>query len=134
VEAGRLRCGQMRPLVVLDTNMLLAPFQFGVDVISEIDRLLPGAKLYVLSGTVRELDKVAEQGVKEKKYALLAKKLIAANHIEIIEKDGPVDRELVEIAKRGAYVATNDKELRRRIREVGGHTIFLREKNRLEMD
>ncbi len=124
----------MRPIVVLDTNMLLVPFQFGVDVISEVERILPGAQLYILRGTIRELDKVAKQGVKEKKYALLAKKLIEVNHIGIIERDGPVDRELVEIAKRGAYVATNDRELRRKIREAGGHTIFLREKNRLDMD
>ncbi|NPA76592.1 MAG: hypothetical protein GXN93_02455 [Candidatus Diapherotrites archaeon] len=124
----------MRPIVVIDTNMLLAPFQFGVDVISEIQRLVPGAQIFVLRGTIRELDRVAKQGVKEKKYAQLAKKLITINGIQLIDRDGPVDTLLVELASKGAYVATNDRELRRRIREVGGHTLFLREKNRLEMD
>ena len=124
----------MRPIVIIDTNMLLAPFQFGVDVISEIQRLVPGAELFVLRGTIKELDRVAKQGVKEKKYAQLAKKLIEINGIRIIDREGPVDTLLVEMASAGAYVATNDRELRRRIREAGGHTLFLREKNRLEMD
>ncbi len=124
----------MRPMVFIDTNMLLAPFQFGVDVISEIERLVPGADLYVLSGTIRELDRIAERGTKERKYAALAKKLISIHRIRIIEREGPVDSVLVELAKNGAYVATNDRDLRRRIREAGGHTLFLRELNRLEMD
>lgn len=123
----------MRPIVAIDTNMLLVPFQFGVDIFEEIRRLVPGAKIVVLKGTIRELNKIAEQGIKEKKYALLAKKLLDINRVEIINRDGPVDSELVRLAKEGAIIATNDRELKKRVWEAGGRVIALREKNRLEL-
>jgi rRNA-processing protein FCF1 len=124
----------MRPIVALDTNMLLVPFQFGVDIIDEVQRLVPGAKLVVIRGTISELNRIAKQGVKEKKYSMLAKKLIEVNHIEILPEDGPVDTKLVKLAEKGVIIATNDRELKRRVKEVGGRVIYLREKNRLEMD
>ncbi|HIP74259.1 MAG TPA: DNA-binding protein [Euryarchaeota archaeon] len=123
----------MRPVVAIDTNMLLVPFQFGVDIFEEIKRLVPGAKIVILRGTIRELDKIAGQGVKEKKYARLAKRLVEVHKVEIIDRDGPVDSELVRLAKKGVIIATNDRELKRRVWEAGGKVISLREKNRLEM-
>lgn len=123
----------MRPIVALDTNMLLVPFQFGVDVFEEIERLLPGARVVILKGTVRELDRIAEQGAKEKKYVKLAKRLIEIRRVEIIDRDGPVDSELLRLAKGGAIIATNDRELKKKVWGAGGRVIALREKNRLEL-
>ncbi len=123
----------MRPIVAVDTNMLLVPFQFGIDIFSEIRRLVPNARIVVLKGTIRELDKIAKQGVKEKKYVTLAKKLLDINRAEIIDRDGPVDSELVRLAKEGAIIATNDRELKRRVWEAGGRVIAMREMNRLEL-
>ena len=123
----------MRSIVAVDTNMLLVPFQFGIDIFSEIRRLVPNARVVVLRGTIRELDKIAKQGVKERKYVTLAKKLLDINRVEIIDRDGPVDSELVRLAKEGAIIATNDKELKKRVWEAGGRVIAMREKNRLEL-
>ncbi len=123
----------MRPIVAIDTNMLLVPFQFGVDIFEEIRRLVPGARIVVLRGTIRELEKIAERGVKERKYATLAKKLLDINRVEIINRDGPVDSELVRLAREGAIIATNDRKLKRRVWEAGGRVIALRERNRLEL-
>ena len=123
----------MRQIVAVDTNMLLVPFQFGVDIFEEIRRLIPNARIVVLKGTIRELNKIAEQGTKEKKYVTLAKKLLDINRVEIIDRDGPVDSELVRLAREGAIVATNDRELKKRVWEAGGRVIALREKNRLEL-
>jgi len=123
----------VRPIVAVDTNMLLVPFQFGIDIFSEIRRLVPNARIVVLKGTIRELDKIAKQGVKEKKYVTLAKKLLDINRAEIIDRDGPVDSELVRLAKEGAIIATNDRELKRRVWEAGGRVIAMREMNRLEL-
>lgn len=123
----------MRPIVALDTNMLLVPFQFGVDIFDEIRRLVPGAKIVVLKGTIRELNKIAEQGVKEKKYVLLAKRLLDMHRVEIVNRDGPVDSELLRLAREGVIIATNDRELKRKVWDVGGRVIALREKNRLEL-
>jgi rRNA-processing protein FCF1 len=123
----------VRPVVALDTNILLVPFQFGVDIFEEIQRLVPGARLVVLKGTLRELDKIANQGTKEKKWVALVKKLLEKHHVEILPKDGPVDRKLAELAKSGVIIATNDRELKNKVWSAGGKVISLREKNRLEL-
>ena len=121
------------PVVAVDTNMLLAPFQFGVDVFEEIRRLVPGAKIVVLKNSIGELDKIAKQGVKERKYVALAKKLLDVNRVEIINRGGSVDSELLRLAKEGVIIATNDKELKRKVWDAGGRVIALRERNRLEL-
>ena len=121
------------PVVAVDTNMLLAPFQFGVDVFEEIRRLVPGAKIVVLKNSIGELDKIAKQGVKERKYVVLAKKLLDVNRVEIINRGGSVDSELLRLAKEGVIIATNDKELKRKVWAAGGRVIALRERNRLEL-
>ena len=121
------------PVVAVDTNMLLVPFQFGVDVFEEIRRLVPGAKIVVLKNSIGELDKIAKQGVKERKYVVLAKKLLDVNRVEIINRGGSVDSELLRLAKEGVIIATNDKELKRKVWDAGGRVIALRERNRLEL-
>jgi len=130
---GWLWCSKVIPIVAIDTNMLLAPFQFGVDIFEEIRRLVPEAKIVVLKNSIEELDKIAKQGVKERKYVILAKKLLDVNRVEIICRSGSVDSELVQLAKDGIIIATNDKELKKKVWEAGGQVMALRERNRLEL-
>lgn len=128
-----IRCCKVTQVVAIDTNMLLAPFQFGIDVFEEIQRLVPGAKLIALKGTVDELNKIADRGEKEKKFVALAKKLLEVNRVELVNKEGAVDSELLRLARGGVIIATNDKELKKRIWKAGGRVIAIRGKNRLEL-
>jgi len=122
-----------RPLVVLDTNMLLVPLQFGVDVFDEIQRLVPGARMAVVRGTLEELDRIASRGGRDARYARLAKRMILLKSLEVLDIDGPVDPALVELAKQGAIIATNDRLLKRRVWAVGARVIALRDKGHLEL-
>lgn len=122
-----------RPLVVLDTNMLLVPLQFGVDVFDEIQRLVPGARMAIVRGTLEELDRIASRGGRDARYARLAKRMILLKNLEVLNIDGPVDPALVELAKQGAIIATNDRLLKRRVWAVGSRVIALRDKGHLEL-
>ena len=119
--------------VVLDTNILLVPYQFGVDVLEEIKRILPGVKVYTIPQVVREVKKLARGSLHERLGARIAERLLERIKVLDVDPEIPTDRMLVHLAKEGYVIATNDRELRRRIREVGGYSIYLREKNHLEL-
>ncbi len=130
MEADRLR---HRPIVVLDTNMLMVPYQFGVDILEEIARLVPGARIVTIPQVIKELEKLEHRGLKERLGARIAKKLLERIDILEIDPELPTDTALVELASKGCIIATNDKRLKRRVWDVGGKIISLRERNRLEL-
>lgn len=124
--------------VILDANFLLVPFQFKVDIFSEIEALIGGFEPIVLSTTVEELKKLS--AVKSEK----ARRSFSAA-LELVKKCRIVDVELrpgesyddaiLRVANEGKYiVATNDSRLRGRLRDKGITTIFLRQKSHLEVD
>ncbi len=132
MEARRVRD---RPVVVLDTNMLMVPYQFRVNIFSEISRLVPGAKIVTIPQVLKELKELERRGKKEQLGARLALKLIKEKRVDVldVDKDVPTDRALVQLAEQGFIIATNDKELKKRVWKVGGTVIALRERNRLEI-
>ncbi|MCX6804086.1 MAG: hypothetical protein NTY48_06000, partial [Candidatus Diapherotrites archaeon] len=73
-----------------------------------------------------ELEGIGKSDKKVKKEVVIVKQLLKNNNVKVIEsKREDVDSELVELSKDYA-IATNDKELRRRIKEAGGKTIYIR--------
>ncbi len=119
--------------VVLDTNMLLVPYQFGVDIFEEIQRILPGVKVYTIPQVIKEIEKLSRGNLNERLGAKIAKRLLERVEVLPVDETLPTDTILVELAKDGYVIATNDRLLRKRVREVGGYTIYLRERSHLEM-
>lgn len=123
--------------VILDTNFMLIPFYFGVDIFSEIDRICPFAyRLVMLSPSIRELEEIeTNQRGKSKKAAAMARALLNAKPVTIQETDeGHVDDIIVKTARPGSdIVATQDKGLRKRLREHGVARIVLRQKKYLQL-
>ena len=120
--------------VILDTNMLLVPYQFGVDILEEIQRILPGVKVYTVPQVLKEVEKLERYGkLHEKLAAKIAKELLKGVEILKVNKSAPTDSILLELAKEGFVIATNDRELRKKIQKVGGYSLYLREKNHLEL-
>ncbi|MDP2906673.1 MAG: DNA-binding protein [Nanoarchaeota archaeon] len=103
--------------VILDTNFLLAIGQFGIDVFSELERICDFPyKVFVLDKTIGELNKVLTTGGKDKAAAKLALSLVKEK-VEVIKtSDGYVDDILVQLANEDNLVATQDKELKNRIK------------------
>ena len=132
MEVDRLRYSKVKG-VVIDTNMFLVPYQLGIDVLEEIRRLLPGIRVYTIPPVLREIKRLSESGnTNERLAARIGLKI--AEQVEVLSIEGDsADRVLLELAKKGFIVATNDRELRRKIREAGGLTVFVRKRDHLEV-
>lgn len=108
--------------IILDTNFLLIPAQFNVDIFTEINRIiLEKYRLFVLDKTIDELKKITKdkkQTQKNKRAAKLALQLIKAKNIKILKtkEDLPVDDLIVKL--KGCMIATQDLGLKRRLKGV----------------
>ena len=125
--------------VVLDANFFFISSQFNVDVFEELANLVNRRfKPVLLSSTQRELQGLAESSSpKQRKQAQLALRLAEKCRVVAVEKGltETYDDVIVRVATEWkSPVATNDRELRKRLRKVGVPVIFLRQKHRLEME
>lgn len=125
--------------VLLDSNFLFIPLQFGVDIFEELQRLLGGlVRCVVPSPVVEELQLIRQEAnpklKREINFALsLAERCETAE--ERVEAGETVDDALVRLARRWRCpVATNDTELRRRLRAEGVPVIYLRQRAYLEVE
>lgn len=124
--------------VVLDTNFLLIPFQFKVDIFSEISRICRfNCKLCIFEQSINELEKIIKgQSGKDKKAAQFALKLIKLKDIGIIksnQREGYVDSLILNSLAEGDVVATQDSQLKKELLKKGSTVIILRQKKYLEL-
>ena len=129
----------MATRIILDTNFLFVPSQFHLDIFEELDRLIgQHVEPLILSSTLRELRKLAQSySVKKSKQALLGLKL--AEKCSVIEVRPKSDESNDDVILRTAVdtkcpVATNDRELRKKLRAAGVSVVFLRQKSTLAVD
>lgn len=122
---------------ILDTNFLVDCMMWKVDFISEIGRILPFQyRLAVVDKTIDELDMLAKEGkLIAKLGARLAKQVIAKKEISIIKTDkkGYTDTLILKNAGRETIVATQDQDLKRRLKAKGIPVIIIRQKKYLEI-
>ncbi|HIH88115.1 TPA: twitching motility protein PilT [Candidatus Bathyarchaeota archaeon] len=125
--------------VLLDTNFLMLPLRFGVDIKSELGRIVESSfKLVTTLAVVDELLRLKHQ-VKPGKVKEIDFALATAEGIEKIDDAlGPkedVDDQLIRLAEsRGVVVATTDAELRRRLRKAFLPVIYMRQSRYLAID
>jgi hypothetical protein len=135
--------------VILDSNFLMIPFQFKIDVFQEIEYLLQRKVDFVVPSLVKaELTNISARGGEGAPEASLALQL--ASRFRVVEvtlgKNETVDDAIIKAAQRlNALVATTDIELKKRLRNppttsANGtplHSIpviFMRDKSKLEID
>ena len=120
--------------IILDTNFLLIPLQFRVDIFSEISRICNfNYKLYIYDNSINELRNIIEkQSSKHKKAAQFALKLIKLKNIEIIKSDQKdVDSLILENLDKNTIIATQDINLRKELLKKKVSLIMLRQKKYL---
>ena len=119
--------------IILDTNFLLVPFQFKINILAEIDYLVEIGHYYLISSnTLNELERLSKKIGKHGASARLALKLIAANDIKIIESNRHVDDWITDYAKENnAIVCTNDGKLRRKLKKMNIKVITLKSKSKI---
>jgi len=123
-------------IVLLDTNFLIDLGRFGVSI-DEIDKLMNERyELAVLRSTVNELKTIAGGQQEESKFAKLALMIVDLRAVKIIANEKRVDEAVVEVASndKDVIVATNDVDLRKRLKDLGVKTICLRSKKHLAID
>lgn len=123
--------------IILDTNFLLIPAQFRVDIFSEINRICSFSyELVVLDKTIDELNSiVGKQKGRNKAAARLALKLLKAKKVKVVktENEGSVDEIIPKTITKDDVIATQDKALKKKILKKGSKVIILRQKKYLEM-
>ena len=122
--------------VVIDTNFFMVPFQFNVDIITELENLLPSYKLTTPSFVINELKGLKNNNKgKTRLNANLALKLANSSKVEIKDisllENETVDDALLRVSE---VLATNDIELKNRAKNKGITIVYLRQKKYIAVD
>lgn len=123
--------------IIMDSNALFVPLQFKIDIFEELKKLLNMKfELILLSPIQRELKKLAKNGSsKMQKNASYALKM--AEKCKLIELDekstgSSPDDAIFQVAREWkSPVFTNDRALRKRLRNINVPIIYVRQKSRL---
>ncbi len=124
--------------VILDANALFVPIQLKIDIFQELKILLNRSfELVLLKPVQRELERLAKDGSPQmRKRASYALKLAEQCRMVNVEEDeSPPDEAVLQAAARWNWpVFTNDRELRKKLRNINVPVIYVRQKSRLEID
>ena len=122
--------------VVIDTNFFMVPFQFNVDIITELENKLPSYKLTTPSFVINELKGLKNNNKgKVRLNANLALKLANSSKVEIKDisllENETVDDALLRVSE---VLATNDIELKNRAKDKGITVAYLRQKRYIAVE
>ena len=121
--------------VVADTSFLMIPGLFGVDIMSELERLIE--RRYVLAipkPVAEELKQLAAHGKPaERSAARLGLALLTRGGI--VDAQGAADTAILKLAGGGnCVVGTTDAALRKKLRQLHVPVIYLRQKSHLAIN
>jgi len=119
--------------IILDTNFLTLPYQFKVDIFEEIDRIMEEKyELVTLSSVIEELKRISESGSNDAVAAKIALELLQRKNVKIINtNEKKVDNAIVLIADKNTIVATNDKILKKKLKDKNIKVLYLRSKKHI---
>jgi len=124
--------------VVIDTNFLLIPVKFHIDIFSEISRLLCNCgnyELVIMGGTLKELE-----NLKEGKVALeILNSQKQRYKISIYEPkyECKVDDSILKFAleeNENCIICTNDRDLKRTLRKHNIPIITLKHNSKIDFE
>ncbi len=133
--------------ILLDANFILVPAQLKVDIYREFENIVPKPyQLAVVSAVFDELEhKIQLRGNKsqlERNYHI-SKQILDRKKHQIIKRkkhkgelvDDIILTQAIKLKEEGneVFIATNDKELRKKARNQKIKTIYLRKGKKLEI-
>ena len=130
---------KIEPLkVILDSNALYVPLEFKIDIFEELRNLLNRKIEFVLLSTVkRELEMLAaKDSPKIRREATFALKLAEkCKYVPVENEKLTTDDAIVKVAKNwNSPVFTNDRQLKKKLRDISVPVIYVRQKSRLDID
>ena len=107
--------------IIIDTNFFVSSAKFKVDIYEE----LKGNELYITESVERELNELA----KKDKNAKLARAILKTKALTMLKsKYKSADRDLIEFGKEGYTIATQDKELKTKLKSLKVKVLNIRQK------
>lgn len=124
--------------IILDTNFLLVPVQFKVDIFDELARicLVPHTLAIVVQTRDELTNIIATQKGVNRQAAKIALELLEKKNVVVLSMEGctHVDDALLAWGQKGAIIATQDKDLKRKLKFHGVRCIVLRKKSHLVLE
>ena len=113
--------------------------QFHLDVVGELEQILPSCSLLVPSAVLIELNRIKNRSKgKNRTAASIALKIASSDPLEVLdmelEEGENVDDALLRLSGKSRVLCTNDRELRRKARELDINVVYLRQKRYLDVD
>lgn len=123
--------------IILDSNFLLVPLQFRVDVFQELERVTNRkVEAVLLHPVYAELKKLSmDGGVKGRRAEMALRYADKLRIVDLEAKPGEaVDDMILRLASEWKCpVATNDRVLRKKLRDLNIAVIYLRKRSHLEV-
>ena len=125
--------------IIADSNALFVPLEYKIDIFAELQRILNrNFELMLLSPVKRELETLAQKSSpKMRRNATFALSIASkCTYVKVPDKPNePTDDAIFRIAQAwNMPVFTNDKLLKRKLRDISMPVIYVRAKSRLEID
>jgi hypothetical protein len=124
--------------ILLDTNFFLVPFQLGVNIMTELERIMQEPfELMTLKPINDELESLAKKGRGDDKVcAQLGLQLARSITVEEVAKTEKTDDSILLYAtqRKDVIVATNDSALRKKLKVQKVRTIFVRNRSTLDTE
>jgi rRNA-processing protein FCF1 len=108
----------------------MSVFQLKINLESELDRLLGKYQIIVPSSVISELENLS------KKHRIAKTALKFSERYETIHVDKIGDKALIEIASKArkkTIIVTNDREMRKKLNELGMPVIYVRSSSHLDI-
>ncbi len=112
--------------LLLDTSFLINCVKFKLDFIKQLSNY----ELFLIASVVDELNELADGNSKDAKNASVV--LALTKGVKVINEPddtaGDADASLFELSRKGYAVATQDAELKKKIKVAGGSVAFIRQR------
>ena len=113
--------------ILLDTNFLVDVFRFKIDLTE-----LRGDELFIDENVLEELGRVSRGKSKDAFSAKMSLRMVRTKGLKVLKsKEKEADLSLLEHAKAGYAVATQDLELKKKLKKIGAKIIYIRQKKYL---
>ncbi|MFH0949073.1 MAG: DNA-binding protein [Candidatus Aenigmatarchaeota archaeon] len=123
----------MKQKIILDTNMLMVPAQFRVDIFEHMKRFSP--EFFTFSSCMDELEKIAVLHSRSAGNARIALELARKNDVKVLETKESADKAILNYAKlHNVIVATNDRKLIKSLKACEIKIIRLRQKKYIAIE
>lgn len=120
--------------IALDTSILLDAIKFKIDVFTEIKNKVGAVEFVVPIQVIGELDEISKRDEKKKRQIMLIKEIMEKNDVKEVVCGGKNADDALEKLSSEAIIATNDKTLRKRIKNINNKIIFLRKQKYVDME